>query len=276
MKKKVITKTRAEVSSKISGKSAKRSDLVRKYLKEAKDSVETGYIRMCRFVNEAYKKDYFKDWKFDSFEAYCNKELNMEYRKAMYFVKIADKITELNIPDTRAEAIGWAKINQIIKVATPKNVDKWLGKAEKSSLADITESVSVSSRSDADAGKVPKITTMKFKMNEDTAGTITDALSEAKILLDTEDSVQALQMICMDWLEFKSKIPQRTSKKVMLDWIEKLYGEKKKAAQPTQKEEKAKEEKPKTDKKGTKDKKEDKKETKPEEEQSIDTLLGII
>lgn len=225
LKTKVKSKTKVVAVSK---SASKRSDLVRRYLKEAKAAVETGYVKMCKLTNEAYKKEYYKSWKFNSFEDYCKIELDMEYRKAMFFVHIADKMEELSIPDARAEIVGWSKLKEIIKVATPKNLEKWLTKAEKSNLLEIEEAVRITKRKDSGDKDVPHTTTMKFKMGEDVAGIVTDALSEAKTLLDTEDTIQALQMICMDWLENKGKIPQRTSKEDMIKFIDDIYGEGKK------------------------------------------------
>jgi len=78
---------------------------------------------------------------------------------------------------------------------------------------------------------------MSFKMGEAEANVITQALEEAKKLIDGSNPVLALEMICQDWMEEKGTVPERTSMEDHISYLERVYGVKVtyKAVSPAQK-----------------------------------------
>lgn len=204
-------------------KTAPRSDQVRKQIKVARSSVEKGYMDLAKLLSEIYHKEYHLEWGFANFEAYCDMELDFQYRKAKYLVEIWDKVKTLNIDQKRLEAIGWTKLRELVKVMDAENVEEWLERAESSSYRELHTTISTRIGS----GETPEqITTFKLRMDAGEAAIIMEALDAAKSMLssDKENETLALQMICQDWMEFHGHSPEKTPLAVHVGYLEKIYG----------------------------------------------------
>jgi len=203
---------------------AKRHELVRKEIMEKYQEVERGYIDLARLLHEAYHKEFYREWGFKDFEEYITTELGMQYRKAMYFVDIWEKVKALNLSKPTVEKLGWAKMKDLVRVINEENAQEWIEKAEKMSSRELTEAVKVTKRKDLSGVEVPTITTWRLKMSEAEANVITEAVEEAKKLLNTDNTVVALEMICQDWMADRGASPKRTPLKDMIAFIEQAYG----------------------------------------------------
>ncbi len=227
-KSKTTTKSTSKTTNKSEGKAAvkiPRQEEVRGALKEAHAAIEQNYMSLCELLYEAYHRDYFTEWGFDEFADYCETELDIKYRKAMYLVDIWDKVKTLKLSKAKVAKLGWTKMKDIASVINEDNAKEWLEKAEKMTSREVTEAVKVTRRPDSSNGEaVPTITTMTFKMSEGEANIITDAIEEAKKLTDSNNSVVALEMICQDWLMDKGATPERTGLDDYIKYLGDLYG----------------------------------------------------
>ena len=84
-----------------------RQEIVREKILEAQGQIEGGYLEMAQLLTEAYHGDFHETWGFETFEAYCDKELDIKYRKARYFIDIWDKVKSLDLPKDQVAALGW-------------------------------------------------------------------------------------------------------------------------------------------------------------------------
>ena len=224
---KTTTKTKSNSASGTVGKSKvkmPREEIVRQEILDAQEQIETGYLDMARLLTEAYHNDFHEKWKFDSFEDYCNKELDIKYRKARYFIDIWDKVKSLDLPKDKVAALGWTKMKEIATVITEKNAKTWMDKAEKMTSRELAEAAKIVRKKDTSEIDVPSITTLTLRMTEAEANVILEAIEEAKNLCDSTNAVIAVEMICQDWLTAKGVTPERTSLKDYITYIEKLYG----------------------------------------------------
>jgi hypothetical protein len=61
-------------------------------------------------------------------------------------------------------------------------------------------------------------------MSEAEASVITESIEEAKKLIEADNSVLALEMICQDWMEAKGKAPERTNLEDHIAYLQEAYG----------------------------------------------------
>jgi len=216
------TRTENKTESKVEVRS--RDELVRKEILDAKNQIQVGYLDYAKLLTEAYHNSYHEKWGFNTFEEYCSKELDTEYRKARYFIDIWDKVKALDLPKEKVNALGWTKMKEVASVITEKNAKEWLEKAQKMTSRELAEAAKIVRKKDTTDMDVPSITTLTLRMTEAEANVILEAIDEAKNLCDSTNAVIAMEMICQDWLTAKGVTPQRTSLKDYIDYIEKLYG----------------------------------------------------
>ena len=220
---KTRTRTNAISQTPVRTTTQARAKDMRKHLTILSKTIDTSYVGLAKGLREAYKKEYYKDWGFDSIYDYALAELDIELRKCQTLIQIADKMDELKISEKKAAAIGWSKMREIIKVATKKNLDKWMNEAKKVSLRDLSAAVKVVRTQDPHA-KIPNITSITFtKLGEGAASIVLEALEEAKAVCGSEDSNVAIEMICQDWMEMKGTTPTQVSLKDRIKFIEKNY-----------------------------------------------------
>lgn len=283
-------KGKAAVATEVgaSTKAAPREQLVRDSILEKYKLIETGYVDLAQLMSEAYHREYYTKWGFKDFREFCDSELGMQYRKALYLVDIWDKVKSLNLSRAKVEKLGWTKMKDIAQVVTADNAKEWMDKAEKMTSRELQEAVKVSRSPDRTAGGVvPHITTMSLKMSEAETRVIMEALEEAKKLTNSDSSVVALEMICQDWLESKGVAPQRTSLEDHVAWMQDAYGvdmtwkSREAAVEAGEAEAKAEEVVAKAEKKARSRKKSGEDQvapedsTSPEREQDINSLLGL-
>jgi len=227
-KKTVVEQQAAQASS--TGAVAKsavkveRQALVRDLILETQKNIETGYIDLAKLLSEAYHKEFYTTWGFSTFEEYCVAELDVQYRKAMYFVEIWDKVKSLNLPQGKVAKLGWTKMKDIVAVISEENAKEWLEKAEKMSSRELTEAVKIVRLKDTKGTTVPVVTKMVLMMSEAEATIVLEAIEEAKKLCNSDNVVVALEMICQDWLADKGVQPERTTLERQIDYLERMYG----------------------------------------------------
>lgn len=222
-----MTKTRTKRKSAVSI-IAKRAKDIRKHLVELSKTIDTSYVKLAKELREVYKKEYYKEWNYGSTVDYASAELNIEQRKCQTLIQIADKMDELKISDSKAAALGWSKMREIVKVATLRNLDKWMKEAKTSSVRELMQKVSVVRKNDPNA-KIPQLAKIGFSLGEGGANIVLEALGEAKAMCGSEDDNIAIEMICQDWMEVKGASPTKVSLKDRIAFIEKNYDVKLKA-----------------------------------------------
>ena len=220
------TKNKSTAANESGSKAEKRSrqEVVREEIQSAQGRIEESYIDLARLMSEAYHKEFYAEWGHATFEAYCQDELDIKYRKARYFVDIWDKVKSLDLPHDRVAKLGWTKMRDIASVIDEKNAKEWLEKAENMTTREVEEAVKISRKKDTSGSSVPVFVTMTFRMSETEANVITEAMSEAKKLCESSEDVTALEMICQDWLFEKGEHPAARSLAEQIEFLGKVFG----------------------------------------------------
>jgi len=268
----------------------KRATEVRKKIKATLTAVDKDHMTLAELLAEAHNRKYWEDWGYEDFKLYCSDELDVHWRKAYYFVDIWNKVEEYKLDIKDVQAVGWTKMKEIATVITKRNYRGLMTKAKKMNARDFIDEIKVIRAKQKGKDPRPVVTTIQLKANEDEAGTILEAISEAKKLTESANDTVALEMICSDWLEDKGTVPEATPLESKIAFLEKAYGVKLEVmaeggeteTEGEETEEKAEEKKTpakktpakKTTAKKTPAKKATGKKTEPPE-QDIDDLLGL-
>lgn len=256
----MATKVATQEAVKTKGRSVSHEAVVRAELIKAKDANENSYMELASLLHEAHTKKYYGEWGHDSFEDYCDNELEFSYRKAKYLVEIWDKVTDLKLDLKQVTPLGWTKLKELVIIMNSKNAAKWLDKATKMSTRELTAAVKAVRQKEGDPGVRASKTTLSLTMSEAEAQVILDGIETAKGLLETDNVVLALEMICQEWLEYKGAVPEARSLDSQVDYLEKAYGvsievktKKKKKIEEVEEEVKTKTKKPSPSKSAAKD-----------------------
>jgi len=145
------------------------------------------------------------------FAKYAENELQLAYRKAMYYIEIYEAFAPLGIDESRLLAIGWSKAKELSNVVDKKNVNKWLDKAEEMGREDLQAEIKTSMVKAGEKGtgsvlppeQRTKMTKFTFKLFEDQGNVALEALSQAKEAVDGDDNA-AFAHIASEWLSLNS------------------------------------------------------------------------
>jgi hypothetical protein len=147
------------------------SDTVRTKAKTLSKQLETNYMELAKLLYYVCDKKapsppfepIYKLWGYTSFENYAEEELGINEGKAkalrrLWFrleVELVELPQEIR---TSIAALGWSKVNQLIKVITPTNAQEWIQRAKEENYATLCVSIKAYQNSLADAAKTPVTT----------------------------------------------------------------------------------------------------------------------
>ena len=141
------------------------------------------------------------------FSKYCEDELDLHYRKAMYYIEIYETLAPTGVDVDRIIALGWSKAKEITGVVTKKNAEKWIAKAEKLNREDLQAEVKTAkvkagtgTEDVTPAEETAKVVRYKFSLFEDQGNVANEALAKAKETLGSEDLNAAFSHIMTEWL----------------------------------------------------------------------------
>jgi hypothetical protein len=130
------------------------ADKVRKEAKDLAGRVDTEYINLARLLYEIYDTPVGGDekngpiwtqWGYKSFAEYVQEELGIHKKRAQRLKKIWERLEGLRSEGMdegvrdRLVQLGFSKIRELVRVVTPKNAEKWVGKAEELSYPHLTK-----------------------------------------------------------------------------------------------------------------------------------------
>ncbi|MBJ7532765.1 hypothetical protein JDN40_01335 [Rhodomicrobium vannielii ATCC 17100] len=136
-----------------------------------------------------------------TFEAWVEEETCMRRAKAHALIRLYDTLVAFKIPQDQFMAIGWTKLRAIAPVMTKENAPVWLEKAAKSSKRDLVEMVRQAKleAKGKEAAKAEKAMPKTFRLYEDQAQVVEQALEKAKTEGNTKNDNVALELICGDF-----------------------------------------------------------------------------
>jgi hypothetical protein len=169
------------------------------------EDMEFNLFRLGGILSVIRNHKWFGEHK--NFKELVEKDFNMEYRKAMYFAEIYDKLLENDIPWESVKDVGWTKLRVLAKYLTLENVDYWVAQAKKLTFIQLIEALKQSAKTpvpneDPEEGETvtTTVTTYTLKLHEDQKEVIKTAIERCKEETDTDFDNVALERICTGYL----------------------------------------------------------------------------
>lgn len=177
------------------------------------DNIENDYFKLGGVLSLIQSQGWFQDKGYETFRAFVESELGMQYRKSMYLIGIYNNLVQAGVPWDKVKSLGWTKLNELAPILALDNVDDWVSLAEESTVLQLREAIKeAQAGTSADGGKPnpdaaadKTTTTMTFKVHTDQKATIREALDKAKHQSGTDVDTVALENMCIDFLGGKVK-----------------------------------------------------------------------
>jgi hypothetical protein len=175
--------------------------------KQLIDDVNKNWFRLSLNLAETYDKELWKYWVgagFDNFKAYCEQELHLEYRIAMWRVQMGRAISKFGITEEMVANLGgWTKFKEWTRLLTVDGVqrEELLGvlQAIKEMTFEQTKEYVESIITEHKGGEEVQKVTLTFNMVGEAANVVKAALKEVMSLIDGDSESQALEYMCLDY-----------------------------------------------------------------------------
>jgi hypothetical protein len=126
----------------------------------------------------------------------------LHHRKAVYWIKIYDRLSNSGVPWAKVPKLGWTKRKEIAKLPTIENVEEWVQIASAQNTNTLIETVKNALAKNANPAledqTAKTLTTKTFKMHDGQRATIEAALAKAKETTGTAVNTVALKFMAID------------------------------------------------------------------------------
>jgi hypothetical protein len=174
---------------------------IRRRVVQLKDRVDESYFEMAGLLYRIYKEELYRAWGYNGFEPYVEAEMGFKGRKAWYLVGVYEHYCVKNKDHPEmikaASDIGYEKAKELVGVATPENIGKFVTLAEKTNVIQFKEHVK------KEAGVTPQVEEVfrsSFVLYRDQHQSVMEAIEMAKKMGETEKPSHALSLICLNFV----------------------------------------------------------------------------
>ncbi len=177
--------------------SEKEVDSSREVIKQLINAESQNWYALTLALGKSYKKQDWSKWGFSNFKKYVTEELNIEYRIAMYKVKMSKYITTYNISEVDVLNIGWTKFKEIAPFlsAEQKSNKDMFELAEKLTVEELHNRLNGTKKGTEEKGFI-----WRFKFNREQDDILKEAFIIASDILNTDDTNRLLEAILSDWI----------------------------------------------------------------------------
>jgi hypothetical protein len=163
------------------------------------ENIEANYFKLGGVLKVIADNSWFEG--YENFGKYVFEEFGFAERKARYLMQIYVDLVDKQIPWAKVAGLGWSKLKDLAPHLTLENVDEWVDKASKLSVAELQAALKATTPTGAGAEKTTDtVVTLKYKVHTDQAETIGHALAKAKGELQVDVDTVALENICALYL----------------------------------------------------------------------------
>lgn len=164
------------------------------------ENIEANSFRLGGVLKVIFDNAWFEG--FESFGQFVFERFGFQERKARYLMEIYENLVNKQIPWEKVSGLGWTKLKDLARVLTPENVDEWVEKASKLTVAELQAVLKGDQGSEAskEVKTTDQVTVMKFKLHQDQLDTVSSALNKAKAETGTDHDTVALENICSGYL----------------------------------------------------------------------------
>lgn len=187
---------------------------IRQKALELRNKVGEDYWELSIVLTDIYNNDRYRSWGFDTWKDYVDQELDFTIRKAQYMVKIQSWFDTLT-PAMQEffKSLGWVKCRMLMPVVVKENAKSWKKRIEGKTLKEI-EDIIKGDRKDisgkesgpddtGDSGSTSSndsLVRRSFSLYTGQDEVVSNAISKAKDIGETDKDGHALSLICMDYL----------------------------------------------------------------------------
>lgn len=165
------------------------------------ENLDETYFRMGGVLKLISDNSWFEG--FESFDLFVFEKFGFAGRKARYLIHIYTELVTKQIPWEKVAHLGWTKLKELASVLTIENVDEWVGKAEKLTVAELIAALKATTNPTGDTSSgstTSDVVQRKFKLKQDQAEVVDTALAKAKGEIGTEFDNVALENICAGYV----------------------------------------------------------------------------
>jgi hypothetical protein len=146
----------------------------------------------------------------EGFEAFCEENLGIAYRKAKYLIAIYEAFTTAGLSDRKIASIGWSKAKELVAILReePETATKWLELAKTTSTGKLAEAVKarmtkIGAKTHGNSGASARTVICKFSVHQDEGKVVEKALNLAKEQMDSTSDSEAFGYIMKEWLGYQ-------------------------------------------------------------------------
>lgn len=162
------------------------------------ENIEANYFKLGGVLKVISDQGWFEG--FESFDVFVAEKFGFQSRKARYLMQIYTDLVTKQIPWEKVHHLGWTKLKDLAPILTLENIDEWVAKADGVTVLELQAMLKAKHGEDKGEKTTDEIVTLKYKVKNDQAETISHALAKAKGELQTEYDTVALENICALYL----------------------------------------------------------------------------
>lgn len=203
---------------------------IRDRLKELKTRFTQTYFEFGAVLQRAYELGAHRGWGFATWKEYVESELGMSERRVQYLLSIHRWFSKVlkDHPHVRqrVEHLGWSKVRLLVGVVDETNVDEWVARAEKMTLAALEEFIKELKKGKDPKEGAEKLTTLSLRLYPEQMANVEDALELAKEIAESDKRGHLIDLICTTFKadHVFSSSPGTKMSEIYLAKIEKILG----------------------------------------------------
>lgn len=173
--------------------------------------IEESYFTMGGVLAHIYYEGIHKSAGYEGkrgFSEYVEKAVGIDYRKAMYLIRIYTSFRAAGVDETQMGSIGWSKAKELTQVVNMENAGELLELARTKSREDLVDEIQTRFVDAGDGQAAPRVSSTSFKVRlfADQAETVNRAIDAAKQSQGLDDVAQALVHVCAEWSQLSDGV----------------------------------------------------------------------
>jgi len=161
------------------------------------ESVDFSYFKLGGVLSVIQDNGWWEG-ESETFKLFIPEKFGLQYRKAMYLIKIYNDLVAANIPWHKVSGLGWTKLKELSSILTHENVDQWVKIAND--LTTLNLKLRIKAIKEGDIKIEGGVSTITFTVHADEKETINEAIEKGMEEAGTEFKGVALEAICLNFL----------------------------------------------------------------------------
>lgn len=183
----------------------------RSRIRELVEMIEESWFEFSILISDIYYDEMYKTWGYEEFADYVVGELNISYKVAILKVTMGKVIKSLGLKKDRIAKMGWTKFKELSLLLnegmSAKQVDEYIEKAKEMSFRELQDFVKAERLKLEGRGEASRKITMVFRLFDEAASVVEEALKESMELIRVGNENAALEYICQEWLIKRTQKP---------------------------------------------------------------------